>query len=246
LRIAQHRAAAESEVALGLARAFVAEKVRNQRTLLRRNHAAPDPVVLGELEAMAKKAERAESIPSLLGIEGTAARYYFGAFAGMLKGAAAQSFDLEGRNRRPPRDPVNAALSLAYSLLTKDCVLAVAAVGMDPLLGFLHQPRFGRPALALDLMEEMRPLVADSVVVTALNTKVLDDGDFVRASTGCAMSGPGRRKFIEAYERRMDQLVTHPVFGYRLSYRRVLEVQARLLARVLTGEIAEYPAFRTR
>ncbi len=125
-------------------------------------------------------------------------------------------------------------------------MLAIAAVGMDPLLGFLHQPRYGRPALALDLMEEMRPLVADSVVVTAMNTQVVGEDDFVRASTGCAMSTAGRRKFIECYERRMDQLVTHPVFGYRLSYRRVLEVQARLLSRVLLGEIDTYPAFRTR
>ncbi len=246
LRVAQHRAAGDSEMALRLARTFVAAKIRNQRTLMRRNHTAPDPVVLGELEAMAKKAERSESIPSLLGFEGTAARYYLGGFSGMLKGAASSAFELEGRNRRPPRDPVNATLSFAYSLLTKDCVLAIAAVGMDPLLGFLHQPRFGRPALALDLMEEMRPLIADSVVVTALNTQVIDETDFVYASTGCAMSSTGRRKFIEAYERRMDQLVTHPVFGYRLSYRRVIEVQARLLARVLTDEIDGYPAFRTR
>ncbi|MDQ3032099.1 MAG: CRISPR-associated endonuclease Cas1 [Myxococcota bacterium] len=108
LRVAQHRAAADAAVACELACTFVAAKIRNQRTLLRRNHAAPDPVVLGELEAMAKKAERAESVASLLGLEGTAARYYFGAFTGMLKGSAAEAFDLEGRNRRPPRDPINA------------------------------------------------------------------------------------------------------------------------------------------
>ena len=246
LRVAQHRAAADGAIARELARTFVAAKIRNQRTMLRRNHASPDPVVLGELEAMAKKSEQAESIASLLGLEGTAARYYFGAITRKLKGAAAEAFDLEGRNRRPPRDPVNAALSLAYSLLTKDCVLAVAAVGLDPLLGFLHQPRYGRPALALDLMEEMRPLIADSVVVTAMNTQVIGEDDFVRASTGCAMTAAGRRRFIECYERRMDQLVTHPVFGYRLSYRRVLEVQARLLSRLLLGEVEAYPAFRTR
>ena len=185
-------------------------------------------------------------MPSLLGYEGTAARFYFGAFAKMLKGSAAQDFDMAGRNRRPPKDPVNALLSLAYSLLTKDCALAASVVGMDPLLGFLHQPRYGRPALALDLMEEMRPLVADSVVVTALNTGVVEEADFVRSPAGCALKTPGRKRFIEAYERRMDQLVTHPVFGYRLSYRRILELQARLLGRVLLGEIETYPAFRTR
>lgn len=246
LRVAQHRTADRPDLATALARTFVAAKIRNQRTMLRRNHASADPVVLNELEGLAKKAERAESVASLLGLEGTAARYYFGAFTGMLKGVAADAFDLDGRNRRPPRDPINAMLSLAYALLTKDCVLAVGAVGMDPLLGFLHQPRYGRPALALDLMEEMRPILADSVVITAVNTQVIGDGDFVHARTGCALTDAGRRRFIEAYERRMDQLVTHPLFGYRISYRRVLEVQARLLSRVLLGEVPSYPAFRTR
>jgi CRISPR-associated protein Cas1 len=245
LRVAQFAAAADPALALRLARTFVAAKIRNQRTLLRRNHEAPDPVVLNELEMLAKKAEACDTLTSLLGLEGTAARFYFGAFSGMLKGGAT-GFDFAGRNRRPPRDPVNALLSMAYSLLTKDCVLAVAATGMDPLLGFLHQPRYGRPALALDLMEEMRPLIADSVVVTALNTQVVDADDFVRAATGCSLKPAGRRKFIEVYERRMDQLVTHPLFGYRISYRTLLQVQARLLSRVLLGEIAEYPAFRTR
>jgi CRISPR-associated protein Cas1 len=246
LRIQQHRAADDPEIALRLARTIVAAKIRNSRTLLRRNHPAPDPVVLNELEALAKKSESSESVPSLLGLEGTAARCYFGAFGGMLKGEAAQSFDLDGRNRRPPKDPINALLSLAYALLVKDCVLAASIVGLDPLLGFLHQPRYGRPALALDLMEEMRPLIADSVVLTALNTGVVTEGDFVRTPVGCTLRDAGRRRFIAAYERRMDQLVTHPIFGYRLSYRRLLELQARLLARVLLGEIEQYPAFRTR
>src|SRR5690606_11063158 len=120
-----------------------------------------------------KKAERAESLPSLLGIEGTAARSYFSAFSGMLKGEAAEMFDLEGRNRRPPKDPVNALLSLAYSLLTKELAHVAASAGLDPLLGFYHQPRFGRPALALDLMEEFRPIVGDSTVTSALNNGVV-------------------------------------------------------------------------
>jgi CRISPR-associated protein Cas1 len=205
-----------------------------------------DLVVLNELEGLAKKAERVESVPTLLGLEGTAARYYFGAFAQMLEGAAGEQFDLEGRNRRPPRDPVNALLSLTYALLVKDVGLAVVAVGLEPLLGFLHQPRYGRPALALDLMEEMRPLCADSVVVTALNTGIVTPDDFVTGATGCGIKDSARKRVIEAYERRMDQLVTHPIFGYRISYRRVLEVQARLLSRVILGEIGDYPAFRTR
>ncbi len=246
LRIHQHRAALDVPVATALARTMVAAKIRNCRTLLRRNHPTPSPVLLNELEALAKKSERADSVASLLGYEGTAARSYFGAFAGMLKGEAGATFDMEGRNRRPPKDPVNALLSLAYALLVKDCVLAASVVGMDPLLGFLHQPRYGRPALALDLMEEMRPLIADSVVLTALNTVVVGESDFVRTPVGCSLKPAGRKRFIAAYERRMDHLVTHPLFGYRLSYRRLLELQARLLSRVLLGEMDVYPAFRTR
>ena len=153
---------------------------------------------------------------------------------------------MNGRNRRPPKDPINALLSMAYSLLTKDYVAACLAVGLEPLIGALHKPRYGRPALALDLMEEMRPLVADSVVVNALNTQVVTATDFIRAPGGCALTAPGRKRFIEAYERRVDQLVSHPIFGYRISYRRIFEVQARLFARCMTGEIDAYPAFRTR
>lgn len=244
LRVAQHRAAADPEVAVTLARTFVAAKIRNQRTMLRRNALGVEGLVLNELEGLAKKAEGADNVPSLLGLEGTAARYYFGAFTRMLKSET--SFEIDGRNRRPPRDPVNAMLSLSYALLVKDVALALVAVGLEPLLGFLHQPRYGRPALALDLMEEMRPLLGDSAVITALNTGVVTAEDFLLGATGCALKAPGRKRFIESYERRMDQLVTHPIFGYRVSYRRILEVQARLLSRVLLGEIPEYPAFRTR
>jgi len=227
---------------------MVASKIRNGRTLLRRNVEGCDGVVLSQLEQLAKKAEGAGALEALLGIEGSAARVYFGAFSGMLKGEGAKVgvFDFEGRNRRPPRDPINALLSFAYALLTKDFTVVLGAVGLDPLLGFYHQPRFGRPALALDLMEEFRPIIADSVVVGVINTGVVGQGDFVQTAGAAALSAEGRKRFLSAYERRMDQLVTHPVFGYRISYRRVLEVQARLLGRVLLGEIEAYPAFRTR
>jgi CRISPR-associated protein Cas1 len=155
-------------------------------------------------------------------------------------------FDFTGRNRRPPLDPVNCMLSYAYSLLAKDLAVACLIVGFDPFMGLYHRPRYGRPALALDLMEEFRPIVADSVALWAANNGVVSPGDFVRRGPAVAFRPAGRRKFIEAYEKRLDALVTHPVFGYRLSYRRVLEVQARLLGRVLLGELREYPAFRTR
>jgi CRISPR-associated protein Cas1 len=214
--------------------------------MLRRNCGVPDDTVLFELKQLARKAMEASSIESLLGVEGAAARTYFGAFGAMIKHTLAEKFELDGRNRRPPRDPVNALLSFAYALLAKDVALAVTASGLDPLLGFYHQPRFGRPALALDLMEEFRPIIADSVVIGALNTAVVSERDFMRVPGACALTVDGRKKFILAYERRMDHLVTHPVFGYRISYRRVLEVQARLLGRRLLGEIEEFPAFRTR
>jgi len=141
---------------------------------------------------------------------------------------------------------VNALLSYAYGLLTKDLMVTAWTVGFDPFLGFYHKPRYGRPALALDLMEEFRPIIADSVVISAVNNGIVGPDDFVRRGPAVALKDNARRKFIQAYERRLDTLVTHPLFGYRISYRRVLEVQVRLLGRFLYGEIDSYPGFRTR
>jgi CRISPR-associated protein Cas1 len=249
LRRLQFAAAESPERSLDLARRFVAAKIRNTRTLLRRNGEEVPSSELDRLKDLAGVAEKAESAASLLGIEGTAARIYYGSFARMLRppsDLARWEFDFNGRNRRPPRDPLNALLSLAYALLTKDLTTTLVAVGFDPFLGFFHRPRYGRPALALDLMEEFRPLIADSVVLVAVNTGVIRSGDAIRRGIGVALTDGARARFIEVYERRMDELVTHPVFGYRISYRRVLEVQARLLARHLASEIPELPAFCTR
>ena len=246
LRLAQYAASQDRERCLKLARGFVASKILNCRTLLRRNRANPDPVSLSELKQLARKARAAESIESLLGIEGTAARRYFSDFSGMLKGTGTEDFDLDGRNRRPPRDPINALLSFCYSLLAKELSLAVRSVGLDGMLGFYHQPHFGRPSLALDLMEEFRPVIADSVVIGAINNGIVQSADFVRAAGAVALTQPARKRLILSFERRMDQLVTHPVFDYRISYRRVLEVQARLLSRVLLGELPRYPEFHVR
>ena len=253
LRKAQFRLAEEEWFQLALARRLVAGKIRNQRTMLQRNHLEPSPQSLLALKQMAERAERADNLEQLLGIEGNAARVYFGDFAGMIKLDEAESservqfcFDFSGRNRRPPRDAVNAMLSLGYSLLVKDFTIACYAVGFDPYMGFYHQPRFGRPALALDLMEPFRSLIADSAVLTAINTRMVTPQDFVQAGPGVALTPGGRKGFFRAYELRMDTLVTHPLFEYRVSYRRLLEVQARLLARVLEGEIGEYPVFVTR
>lgn len=253
LRRTQFRLADQEWFARSIARRLVAGKIRNQRTMLQRNHVEPRSESLLGLKQMAEQAERAQSLEELLGIEGNAARIYFGDLAGMIKSeeddaapAEPFRFDFAGRNRRPPRDAVNALLSLAYSLLGKDLTIACYAVGFDPYLGFYHQPRFGRPALALDLMEPFRPLIADSAVLSAINTRMVTPRDFVQAGPGVALTANGRKSFFRAYELRMDTLVTHPLFEYRVSYRRLLEIQARLLARVLEGEIGEYPVFVTR
>jgi CRISPR-associated endonuclease Cas1/CRISPR-associated protein Cas4 len=249
LRRAQFRRTDDEWFCLVLSRSLVATKIRNQRTLLQRNHVEPPPTALDALKRMAGRAEAAGSLDELLGIEGAAAAAYFANFAGMIKvkdEAPGAAFDFRTRNRRPPSDPVNALLSFAYSVLTRDLTIVCHAVGFDPFVGFYHQLRFGRPALALDLMEGFRPLIADSAVLTALNTGMVTSRDFVRAGRAVALSAKGRSAVIRAYEQRMDQLVTHPVFGYRISYRRVLEVQVRLLARYLEGEIGVYPGFETR
>ena len=246
-RIHQFRAAADRELCLKLARRIIAAKIRNGRVLIQRNWKgepeAIQPVMVG-MRQDARAALIAKSLEQLLGIEGAAAARYFGAFAGML--SRPQEFDFAGRTRRPPRDPVNALLSMGYAMLVREWVVTLSAVGLDPYRGFYHQPRFGRPALALDMMEPFRPLVADSAAITALNNGEIQGNDFLRGAGGCALTDSGRKRFIAAFERRLAQEVTHPIFGYRISYRRLLEVQARLLIRWLAGEIPSYPMFLTR
>lgn len=252
LRKAQFRLAEEDWFCRRLASRLVAGKIRNQRTMLLRNHIEPPSWELRQLKRLMGSARAAGSLNELLGIEGLAARIYFGLFGGMLKrdgewdGKSPFHFEFRSRNRRPPRDPVNALLSLGYSLLTKDLTVTCYAVGFDPMVGFYHQPRHGRPALALDLMEPMRPLIVDSAVLSAVNTRMISGRDFVLAGRSVSLTATGRKNFFRAYESRMDTLVTHPLFGYRTSYRRLLEIQARLLAKTLEGELSEYPVFVTR
>jgi CRISPR-associated protein Cas1 len=249
LRLAQYRAAQDPAQALKFAATWVAAKIRNCRTLLMRNHPDPPSEIIESLNRLARDAGRVDSLASLLGVEALAAKQYFSVFDGMLKRkpeGGEWRFDFNGRNRRPPRDPVNALLSYGYALLAKELTVTALAVGFDPFLGFYHQPRYGRPSLALDLMEEFRPLVADSVALNVINNGILTPGDFIRRGPACMLTPEGRKKYLRAYEARLDTLITHPIFGYRISYRRVLEVQVRLLGRALTGEISEYPAFVTR
>lgn len=254
-RILQYRAADDPAFCLELSRSLVAGKVENCRTLLRRNWRdetgnkvhAPSALMVA-LKALKQGIHKAQDLQQLLGQEGAAAQRYFSNFGQLLarNGQGEWAFDFNTRNRRPPRDPVNALLSFGYAMLTREWTVALSAVGLDPYRGFYHQPRFGRPALALDMMEPFRSLVADSVVLTVINNKEVGARDFIQTPSGCAMQEQGRKSFIAAMERRLGQEVTHPIFGYKLSYRRLFEVQARLLVRHLAGEIKSYPCFVTR
>ena len=234
---------------LAIAGRMIEGKIRNSRTLLRRNSRAAPAQTLDQLRDLSVSAAAPAGYPSLLGLEGTAARLYFAQFTGMLTastGLDTASFDANGRARRPPPDPVNALLSFVYALLVKDLTVTLTLVGLDPFVGVYHRPRYGRPALALDLAEEFRPLIADSTVIQVVNNGEVRPGHITRRAGGCQLDRDGRRAVLSAYERRMAQEIKHPVFGYRVNYRRALDVQARLLAAHLTGELPEYTAFTTR
>ncbi len=253
-RTHQYRGSFDPKVCLRLSRGWVTAKIANCRTLLRRNwrHEVEGNGAPAELMTLMKAdmqaASRAKTLESLLGLEGVAAARYFQNFARMLKpvGNSQPGFDFTQRNRRPPRDPVNAMLSFAYAMLVREWTVALSAVGLDPYRGFYHQPRYGRPSLALDMMEPFRPLLADSTVITAVNNGEVQSRDFLHAVGSCALTSSGRKKFIAAFERRLGQEITHPLFKYKVSYRRLLEVQARLLVRHLAGEMPHYPNFITR
>jgi CRISP-associated protein Cas1 len=249
LRIAQYRAAFDASRCLQIAREIVAAKIENGRTMERRNWKSDCEIdkVLVALKELKSEATTAVSLEQLLGVEGAAAARYFGSFSEMLsEQAQVGGFHFESRNRRPPSDPINALLSFAYAMLAREWTVVLSAVGFDPYLGFYHQPRYGRPALSLDMMELFRPIVADSVVVNVINNGEIAANDFVITSDAAALTDKGRKTFVSAFERRMTQEVTHPVFGYKVSYRRLFEVQARLLGRFLTGEVDKVPVFLTR
>ncbi len=242
----RRQVAISAQAGLPIAKKIIEGKIRNSRTLLRRNSRQDVKSTLAQLKVIAEQTNEVNTIESLLGIEGTAARLYFSQFSGMLKDKSLGTFEFQGRNRRPPRDPINCLLSYAYSLLTKDMTSTALAIGFDPYLGVFHKPRFGRPALALDLAEEFRPLIADSVVINVINNGEVQKNSFTIRAQGVSLNNEARKSFISAYERRLDHEVTHPVYGYKVTYRRVLEVQARMLGAYLLGEIPEYVPFMTR
>ena len=267
LRTAQYRASFDDKLCLRLARGLVRAKIQNCRTLMRRNWRGDEPGdgrgrvpsetgaedkpdrLTDDLKRDADESLRAENLATLLGTEGIAAQRYFGQFQQLIKrdgDPASFRFDFTHRNRRPPTDPVNALLSYAYSMLARTWTVTLSAVGFDPYRGFYHQPRYGRPALSLDMMEPFRPLVADSSVLYAINNGEVRPTDFISVAGSVALTEDGRKRFIATFERRLSQEITHPLFGYKVSYRRLFEIQARLLGRFLLGDIPDYPNFTTR
>lgn len=244
-RRGQYRLFELAGVRLQLAKEVIRAKIHNQRVMLMRNGEAPERM-LQLMAGFRDATATARDLTELLGIEGSAAALYFEQFESMLKKREDWKFDWRGRNRRPPRDPVNALLSLGYSMLAKELTGICHVVGLDPFLGFMHQPRYGRPALALDLMEEFRPLIADSVAISLVNRGELGPEDFIRSANGTFLNERGRKAFWEAWFRRLDTEVSHPEFGYKMAYRRMLEVQARQLWRFVRGEAIAYHGFTTR
>lgn len=246
LRIRQTTAAARGQ--LDAPQRMISGKIRNCRVLLRRNGGEPAARVVAQLGELARRAEEADSAAELLGVEGVAARLYFEAFpqlvsrAGELPGPAFTGL----RNRRPPTDVINCLLSFCYGLLTKEVLAACLAVGFDPYIGLFHRPRFGRPALVLDLAEEFRPLLADSTVLTLVNNREVGASDFVVRAGAVTLTPGGRKAVIRAWERRMTTQMRHPMFGYTVSYRRAVELQARILAAHLIGELPQYEPLVTR
>jgi CRISPR-associated protein Cas1 len=246
VRRAQVRRFDDPQAALALARAVIAAKIVNQRTLLQRNHTSLPETVPADLAAEADKASQAESIDVVRGHEGQAAAIYFEHFAGMFKGHEGLEFDKNGRQRRPPPDPINSCISMAYTMLTHECVAALRQARLEPSIGAFHVSRPGRPALALDLMEPFRPLIGDSVAVAAFNRGELTEGHFLRTASGCMFTDAGRRAFFSAWGRRMETEITHPIFKYRLSYRRMLVLHARMIAAWLLGEVPSLAFLTTR
>ena len=253
-RRAQFRAADDAAASARIAAGLVAAKIRNQRTMLRRNWKRGEDSferrdrVLARLRRLASSAERERDPALLLGREGEAAALYFREFESLISPdhALRGGFSMATRSRRPPTDPVNALLSFTYALAVRTFTVALETAGFDPLLGFFHRPRPGRPSLSLDMMEPFRPILCDSTVLMAINNGEVRDADFVRNGPACAMKPSGRRALIAAWERRLDQEAIHPVFGYRISTRRILAVQCRLLARHLLGEIPRMPHYTPR
>lgn len=244
VRSAQWKAIAPSEQALHMVRGFIRGKLKNYRnTLLRAQREATDlnvQTALTQIEQAIAPIERTTSIDSLRGLEGSGSAAYFGSFNPLIR---AEGFRFEARRRRPPTDPVNALLSLGYALLRHDVQSAVNLAGFDPYLGYLHTQRYGRPSLALDLMEEFRPLVVDAIVLSGLNRRAIAAQEFTTEplSGAVSLTPEGLRTFLRLYEQKKQSKFKHPVLQTQCTYQEAFEIQARLLAKYLIGETDKYP-----
>ena len=244
VRRAQWQAAGETEQAVHVVRSFVRGKLKNYRiALLRREREDPQLNLqsgITRLEQAIAPIDKTVKINSLRGLEGAGSAAYFGCFDQLIKNS---EFQFEARHRRPATDPVNALLSFGYSLLRHDVQSAVNIVGFDPYLGYLHFERYGRPSLALDLMKEFRPLVVDAMVLSAINKRSLTATDFTTEPLSGAVNlvKEGLRTFLRLYEQKKQSKFKHPVMGCQCTYQEAFEIQARLLAKYLMGEIEKYP-----
>ncbi len=257
IRIEQHLAHNDPVRAFTLAQSFVQGKLVNMRVmLLRANRKRENADITQAAERLAQTIAQVEALQPetntspadptrpqagtvygrLLGLEGAGTAHYFGVFSRLLK----EGWGFKRRQRRPPRDPVNALLSFGYVLLTNQVASAISIVGLDPYVGFLHSSQFGKPALALDVVEPFRPLIVDSVVLTLLNNGMLTRSDFQEKLGAWRLTDEGRRTFLTKLEERFDTEIRHPTFGYKATYRRCLELEVRLVAKWLTGEIDQF------
>lgn len=247
LRRAQHRRSLDPVFRFETARTIVAAKIANQRVVLqrqKRNKPSDDlESILRDMKEDIDRAMSAENIDALRGYEGLAARRYFRGISEILSDTP---FILEKRNRRPPTDPTNALLSFCYALLGKETEAALLRVGLDPCLGFYHSEVYGRPALALDLMEEFRPVIADAVALRLINQKILKEDDFHEKLGAIRLSDPARKRLFHAWEGRMVERMSHPLLETTYSLRRTIEIQARLLAKVFEGDLIQYIPLRIR
>jgi len=248
LRRAQYASSFDEHHTLTLARGFVLGKLANLRvTLLRAARNSDGLNVDNAIEAIRgaeQRAERANNLDVLRGHEGEGSAAYFGVFGRLIK---AEGFFFTRRVRRPPTDPVNALLSFGYALLANDIHAGVNVLGFDPYCGYLHADRYGRPSLALDLMEEFRPLVVDATVLSCLNKRVLQPEDFATGlGNVCSLTPDARKKFLLQYEERKQTEIQHPIFEYRATYQRCFELQARILAKCIQGELERYEPFVIR
>ena len=251
IRRAQFAAAADTGKALALARSFILGKLYNSRQMLlragRETDAAADQAALrkaaDQFDMALRYLERANNLDELRGREGDAARTYFETFAAMIK-RRRDVFGFTHRSRRPPLDPMNALLSFLYALLRHDVESALSAVGLDPAVGFLHADRAGRPSLALDMQEELRAPFADRLALALVNREQLKPDDFKAQEGGSwRLTDDGRKAVLVAWQQRKQETVTHPVTKEEIPLALVPHVQARLLARTLRGDLAEYPPF---